>query len=1302
CAADAEPFDGHDESHTRIEPSVSATAYAQASLGIPGASIGVRGDVTLIRLGFPLTVDGGYGGPRAVAPDALSARILAAQTLRLLTGHISLVLEFPFDTYTKRIFGWQGPSWTNEVIRDELAGPLLVLLEAFGVGDARARQPVEFDPGLVCEVPHPVPELGLTYFDFDDEHVDLPARRLTSVPFAAERDDPAAALTWGAAGVQTGLPGVQGQAFALDAGAAVDLSLSDLPVVNFSYSLWVNPAAAGPATLLALGDADGTPRIQLDLDADNRLVSVGGCGAAFSRRLVSAEVPVAPGEWHQVGVTYDLRAQQVGLYLDGRLMDTREGCDLLTLGDSRAIARPLPGGQGVPFVGRIDDFARWDGVALTPAQMAEVVERGLDGRPVAGPGAAVPAGVTALTAEGFDDRVVLRWTNPPSLGQPGGFNRVQIRADATVAPQTPAQGVLVYEGVASTATHQELTPGQTWHYRAFAAGAGDRVVPGPQALAVTVNAPPAAVAGFTATPGVGHAALRWQRPAAPDVAFVMVRRSGLRHPGPAEGQLVYRGQGEAFTDEVLDGGRQYYTAFAQDYAGNLSPAARAQADILAVGDLVIQPPPAVESLVATPGDRQVRLDWTLTAGRAAERIEVIRREVDGFGTARFALGPVPSYTDAALINGRRYEYLVRAFDRLGRPGAPQVVVAAPEGDPRPAPPRGFDARAGGGAVTLQWEPAANPEEIVVIRRSTQTAPQTLAQGTEVARGGAGLFVDAAVEAGRRYHYSAFTLSAGGLVSLPTSRSVRLPDDAAPPPAVTALRAVPGPERVQLLWTLPDAADLAGVRVAVAPVAPVVGPEVLLFDGLADAVVHSPADAEVTYRYRVLAYDHSGNESPAVTVEATPGAPAGPQAEAGADQATLGGAWIWLDGSASAAPPGTFYTWTQIGGPAVRIVNANRPLARFLAPDGPGELTFELTVRQGAVADRDRTVVRLDGPPAALPPEPAEERLAISEFELSLHASVELVVAHEPQAQQIHLIDPETRQVLGQFPVSAGRFVGVDAGRAAFLSDGRTLITIDVSDPAAPAELAPLPIDVSFDGTVVLASGRALAFNRRTGELRLADATPEGWAVRFDTTVPDGRVARDVVVHGDFAYVAIAATQALPEGVQALDLTGQEAVWGSVEAVPGHSITRLLVADDDLLILGLPADPVAFRLLRVGLADPSTPGPVVPLAGDFAQPDLFQSLAAVAGQLFAISIARPGLEDAVALEADRAAVGPGFPGPDAPAGAFALWPPEAPQEVWVPAEGSGAAPGVVSIHALDVPRGLPWPAVAAASAPTVVA
>lgn len=74
-----------------------------------------------------------------------------------------------------------------------------------------------------------------------------------------------------------------------------------------------------------------------------------------------------------------------------------------------------------------------------------------------------PASVTDLTVDTGPGRVTLTWTNPGDRDLAG--IRVMRRPDAY--PVSPEDGMLVYDGLGTTATETGLSPGSRFFYAVF-------------------------------------------------------------------------------------------------------------------------------------------------------------------------------------------------------------------------------------------------------------------------------------------------------------------------------------------------------------------------------------------------------------------------------------------------------------------------------------------------------------------------------------------------------------------------------------------------------------------------------------------------------------------------------------------------------------------------------------------------------------------------------------------------------------------------------------------------------------------
>ena len=114
-------------------------------------------------------------------------------------------------------------------------------------------------------------------------------------------------------------------------------------------------------------------------------------------------------------------------------------------------------------------------------------------------------------------------------------------------------------------------------------------------------------------------------------------------------------------------------------------------------------PSAPLKLGATPGDRQVTLNWDPPESDGGSAIEHYELRVDSSGEWM----PVAGEADArettvdGLHNGLRYIFEVRAVNVQGE-GAVATVTATPSG--KPPAPRNLSATPGDAEVTLNWDP----------------------------------------------------------------------------------------------------------------------------------------------------------------------------------------------------------------------------------------------------------------------------------------------------------------------------------------------------------------------------------------------------------------------------------------------------------------------------------------------------------------------------------------------------------------------------------------------------------------------
>ncbi|RMH18886.1 MAG: hypothetical protein D6696_12155, partial [Acidobacteria bacterium] len=170
------------------------------------------------------------------------------------------------------------------------------------------------------------------------------------------------------------------------------------------------------------------------------------------------------------------------------------------------------------------------------------------------------------------------------------------------------------------------------------------------------------------------------------------------------------------------------------------------------------PPAAPSGLMATAQNGAVDLSWLANGENDLAGYNVYRATTSGGPYARVNGAQVSgtAFTDASVVNGTTYFYVVTAVDTSNNESAnSNEVSATPDGTlpdvTPPAPPTGVAASAGDGQVSLSWN--ANGEADLqgynVYRATTSGGPYALQNGTLLATPA---FTDASVVNGTTYFY----------------------------------------------------------------------------------------------------------------------------------------------------------------------------------------------------------------------------------------------------------------------------------------------------------------------------------------------------------------------------------------------------------------------------------------------------------------------------------------------------------------------------------------------------------------------
>lgn len=176
-----------------------------------------------------------------------------------------------------------------------------------------------------------------------------------------------------------------------------------------------------------------------------------------------------------------------------------------------------------------------------------------------------------------------------------------------------------------------------------------------QAPAVLTPQAPAIPTDLAATPGNAQATLAWS-PSSGATSYQVKR--GMSSGGPYT--QIASAATPSYTDSTVTNGTTYFFVVAAVGSGGRSDDS-AQASVTPVAAVTI---PAVPmNLVATAGNAQVTLTWSVGTGATSYRVK--RSTTSGGPYAQVATSASTAYTDTTLTNGTIYYYVVSAVNSVG-------------------------------------------------------------------------------------------------------------------------------------------------------------------------------------------------------------------------------------------------------------------------------------------------------------------------------------------------------------------------------------------------------------------------------------------------------------------------------------------------------------------------------------------------------------------------------------------------------------------------------------------------------------
>jgi fibronectin type 3 domain-containing protein len=338
---------------------------------------------------------------------------------------------------------------------------------------------------------------------------------------------------------------------------------------------------------------------------------------------------------------------------------------------------------------------------------------------------AAPVGVTAATSTG---NATISWGNVT-----GATSYAVRRGNVTGGPYVTINSTITTSPFVDTG----LTNGNTYYYVVAAQATNSLSSNSTQVTAVPV-APPT---GVSATGNTGNVTLGWT---ASSGATSYVVRRGTVTGGPYT-TLTGSATGTAYIDAtVVNGTTYFYVLAALNSTGLSTNSTEVFATPLA--------PPA--NLTATPGNGNVSLNWTGSAGASGYTIK--RSTTSGSGYSNLATGVTgTTYKDSTAVNGTTYYYVVVATNTNSGSNNSAEVNATPVAPP--AAPTGLTATPGNTTVTLNWSSVSGAATYNVLRSTTSGS----GYATVASALGNTTYTDTGLTNGSTYYYVVSATNAGG-------------------------------------------------------------------------------------------------------------------------------------------------------------------------------------------------------------------------------------------------------------------------------------------------------------------------------------------------------------------------------------------------------------------------------------------------------------------------------------------------------------------------------------------------------------
>ena len=315
------------------------------------------------------------------------------------------------------------------------------------------------------------------------------------------------------------------------------------------------------------------------------------------------------------------------------------------------------------------------------------------------------------------------------------------------------------------------------------------------------------------------------------------------------------------------------------------------------------PPPAPAGLVLTPGNAEISLGWSASAGATSYQVW---RGLQPFVAGTLIAQPAsPSYHDTALKNGSKYYYVLAAVG----PGGVSTYSAQLSATPLaaiPSAPTDLNAKAGNLRIGLAWNPSDGATSYQVWRAtSSKGSYARIAAPTTTS------YTDTLVANGSTYYYQVAAADGAGVSNFSDVASATAV--ALTPPVPTDVVGKAGNTEVTLTWAASAGASEYHVWRATTSG----GPYVLAATPTSDGYTETGLTNGTAYYFVVTAANTAGVSaySEQVSVKPAAGQTGGAPPAPAALSATAGNAQAALSWSASTGAT-QYHLWrgTTSGGP----------------------------------------------------------------------------------------------------------------------------------------------------------------------------------------------------------------------------------------------------------------------------------------------------------------------------------------------------------------------------------------------------